>query len=211
MSKIISFSLYGTEPKYTEGAISNAELANIIFPDWICRFYCGGSVPRHIIDKLKSYDNVEVIHMDENTPYSFMMWRFLPIDDENTEIMISRDTDSRLSYREKTCVDLFIESDKLLHSIQDNFQHDNIMGGMWGIKKNDRINMLNLCEEWNGGLEYFSDQHFLRSVLRPIFNDSYLVHCSSYLNNFPTERVGNFFVGEVFTDNRGKPYDYVFF
>ena len=48
MKKIISFSLYGTESKYTHGALCNAELAKVIYPEWICRFYCGESVPREI-------------------------------------------------------------------------------------------------------------------------------------------------------------------
>ena len=32
--KIISFSLYGDNPKYTEGAIRNAEIANEYWPGW---------------------------------------------------------------------------------------------------------------------------------------------------------------------------------
>jgi hypothetical protein len=30
--RVISFGLYGTDPKYTQGAIRNAELAPIYFP-----------------------------------------------------------------------------------------------------------------------------------------------------------------------------------
>lgn len=211
MKKIISFSLYGSDTKYTIGAICNAEIAKIIFPDWICRYYCGESVPNEILDKLKSFSNVEVINMKEDTTYSYMMWRFLPIDDNDTEVMLCRDIDSRLSYREKSCVDLFLESNKLLHSIQDHQLHDNMMGGMWGIKKNNRINMKTLAENWKGGMDYFSDQLFIREIIKPIFIDTYLVHCSSYLHNFPVEKTDNYFVGEIFSDNRGKPYDYIFF
>jgi len=34
MKKIISFSLWGDNPVYTQGAIRNAELAKEIYPDW---------------------------------------------------------------------------------------------------------------------------------------------------------------------------------
>ena len=37
--KLITFSLWGQDPKYLVGAIRNAELASEIYPDWICRFY----------------------------------------------------------------------------------------------------------------------------------------------------------------------------
>jgi hypothetical protein len=212
MKKIISFSLYGWDSKYFVGALCNAELAKIIFPEWICRFYCGPSVPQNILDKLNSYDNVEVIMMEENTSYSYMMWRFLPIDDEDVEVMLSRDTDSRLSYREKACVDVFLESDKQLHSIQDHHLHDNIMGGMWGMKKNDRIRMIELANNWQGGLGYFSDQAFMREIIKPIFSDSILTHCSHYLQNFPVEKENGHFVGEIFFENNnGMSYNHIFY
>ena len=212
MKKIISFSLYGWDNKYFMGAICNAELGKIIYPDWICRFYCGESVPKHIIDELKKFDNVEIVEMKEDTTYSYMMWRFLPIDDDDVEVMLSRDTDSRLSNREKSCVDVFMNSDALLHSIQDHSLHDNIMGGMWGMKKNNRINMKELAEKWNGGLGYFSDQAFMREIIKPIFSDSILTHCSHYLRNFPVEPINGHYVGEIiFEHNNGRPRDYVFY
>jgi len=37
MKKIISFSLWGDNPIYTQGAIRNAELAKEVYPDWVCR------------------------------------------------------------------------------------------------------------------------------------------------------------------------------
>lgn len=212
MKKIISFSLYGSDNKYTHGAICNAELAKIIFPDWECRFYCGDSVPSQVVEILKGYDNTEVIPMKEDGSFSYMMWRFLPIDDDDVEIMLSRDTDSRLSYREKFCVDLFIESDFLLHSIQDHSCHDNIMGGMWGMKKNDRISMIDMAKKWEGGLGYFSDQDFMRYRVKPIFSDSVLTHCSHHHRNFPIEPKNNHYVGEIFPgDNYGRPTNHIFY
>jgi len=212
MKKIISFSLYGSDNKYTHGALCNAEIAKQIFPDWTCRFYCGESVPPQVIELLKNYDNTEVILMKEDGSFSYMMWRFLPVDDEDVEVVLSRDTDSRLSHREKFCVDLFMESDYLLHSIQDHSCHDNIMGGMWGMKKNDRIVMMDMIDDWEGGLEYFSDQDFMRYRVKPIFSDSVLTHCSHHQRNFPIEPKNNHYVGEIFPgDNYGRPINHIFY
>ena len=53
MKKVISFSLWGDDPKYTIGAIRNAELAKTVYPGWVPRFYCAkNSVPENIINQL---------------------------------------------------------------------------------------------------------------------------------------------------------------
>jgi hypothetical protein len=212
MKKIISFSLFGTDPKYTNGAICNAELAKIIYPEWICRFYCGVSIPQNVIDNLKSYENVEVVIMDETQNYSFRMWRYLPIIDDNVSIFLSRDADSRLSYRERKVVDIFIESDTLIHSIQDHGCHFDFMAGMWGMKKSIPIDLEKLFEEWGEEKTHESDQLFLREIIVPLFGDKKLIHCSYYKNNFPFEKENHHFIGEIFPyDNYNKPYNYVFY
>jgi len=212
MKKLITFCLYGQQPKYTYGMISNVEIAKTIFPDWICRIYYGNTVPNDVINILKTYSNVELVLMDEGPENIFpMMWRFLGIDDDDVEVMISRDADARLSYREKVCVDIFMESDYLLHSIRDNLSHNDIMGGMWGIKKNDRVIMKELSKDWKGHY-YDSDQKFLREKLVPLFSDTYLIHCSTYLKTFPIEKTNEYFVGGWWDENNfGKPQNYIFF
>ena len=212
MKKIISFCLYGSDNRYCNGIICNLELAKIIYPDWVCRVYYGRSVPELVVEKMKTYDNCELVLMEEGPDKLFpMIWRFLPIDDEDVEVMISRDADARLSYREKKCVDIFLESPYLLHSIRDNPSHPDIMGVMWGMKKNDRVNMKELSEGWNG-IKYDFDQQFLRSKVAPLFSDSYLIHCSNYRNTFPVEKENEFFVGGWWpADNYGKPNNHIFF
>lgn len=213
MKKIISFSLYGDDQKYCHGMICNIELAKIIYPEWVVRVYYGNSVPINIVDMMKNYEHVELFPMEENGKYQYMMWRFLPASDKDVEVMISRDADSRLSYREKIAVDIFLESDYLLHSIRDNLNHYDIMGGMWGMKKNDRINMRELVESWDGHLGYHSDQDFLRQKVMPHYEDSCITHCSFYLKNYPQEPKNNFFVGQVFPSgtNDGLGYNYIYY
>lgn len=231
MKKIISFCLYGHDPKYTIGSLCNVELAKIIYPEWICRIYYGKSVPTDIIERLSNYDNVELVHMDEDNKTSYMTWRFLPIDDDDVEIMLSRDTDSRLSFREKKLVDIFIESEYLLHDIRDHGCHTDLMGGTWGMKKNSKINMKELINNASLHNAYGIDQFFMRDNVVPKFVDDRLIHFSnynpangSYLKDFPvsfdevlspligTEHHTRHFIGEVFSaDNGGKPLNYVFY
>jgi hypothetical protein len=137
MKKIISFSLWGDKPIYTVGAISNAKLAAEIYPDWTCRFYIHRqSVPSNIINELKRQPNVEIKYMPEDIGWSAMLWRFYPATESDVEVMISRDCDSRLSHREKACVDMWLNTgDRYVHTIRDTCVHQSqMMGGLWGVK-----------------------------------------------------------------------------
>jgi hypothetical protein len=62
--RVISFGLYGKNPKYTHGAIRNAELASVYFPGWICRFYVTSDVPSDIVSRLKEL-NAEIEHIPD--------------------------------------------------------------------------------------------------------------------------------------------------
>jgi hypothetical protein len=137
MKKIISFSLWGDKPIYTVGAISNAKLAAEIYPGWTCRFYIHRqSVPSNIIDELEKQPNVEIKYMPEDIGWSAMLWRFYPATESDVEVMISRDCDSRLSQREKACVDKWLNTEgRYVHTIRDTCVHQSqMMGGLWGVK-----------------------------------------------------------------------------
>jgi len=137
MKKIISFSLWGNNPIYTIGAISNAKLAQEIYPDWICRFYIDSStVSSNIIKELKKYNNVQIVYMPDNIGWSGSLWRFYPAVENDVGVMISRDCDSRLNLREKACVDYWLsKTDRKVMTIRDTCVHQSqMMAGMWGVK-----------------------------------------------------------------------------
>ena len=52
MKKIISFALWGDNPKYTTGAIKNANISKEFYPDWISRFYIHKDVDISIINEI---------------------------------------------------------------------------------------------------------------------------------------------------------------
>lgn len=204
MKKIISYSLWGDNRKYTIGAIRNAELAKNLFPSWICRYYIGKSTPEEIIHLLELMDNIEIIRMDEQGEWNSMFWRFFPISDSDVEIMLSRDCDSRLSEREKLCIDEFINSDKKFHTMRDHPWHNGIMGGMWGAKKGILNNIKELIENWPKTNQWQTDQSFLNTVIEPMVRNEILLHDSIHLNNFPTKRENYKFVGEVYDASENR-------
>lgn len=205
--KLITFSLWGDNPKYTIGAIKNVELAEIIYPDWICRFYIGKSTPTSIIENLKSFNNTEIVIMEEDGNWSGMFWRFYPSSESDVEVMISRDCDSRLSFREKIAVDEWLKSDKGFHIMRDHPYHGiEILGGMWGVKKNVIPQMKDLIKNFVKGDFWQVDQNFLKQIIYPIVKENSFIHDEyhNYEQNkkkFPLDRIDNEFVGDVFDHN----------
>lgn len=163
--KVIAFSLWGDKPAYTIGAIRNADLAAELFPDWVCVFYCFSSVPESIISELQSRKNVLVrkVEGDYNTADSRGMFhRFLPAEEHGVEYMMSRDTDSRLSERERLAVDEWLKSGTDLHIMRDHPYHGvPMLGGMWGVKGGKLKGIAAAMEEFTPTSDKGQDQAFL--------------------------------------------------
>ncbi len=202
MKKIISFSLWGANPVYNVGAIRNAELAKEIYPDWICRFYYGRSTLNETLEKLKSFDNVELIDMEVDGDWTGMFWRFYPASDNDVDITIVRDCDSRLNMREKYAVEEWLNSDKGFHIMRDHPAHGTeILGGMWGSKKGAIKNMKLLIDEYIKGNFWQVDQNFLREKIYPIVRLDSIVHDDYFENKpFPKPRENKTFVGQAFNE-----------
>ena len=132
---IISFSLWGDNPFYGEGAIRNAEMAQKYYPEWVSRFYLGTDVPLDTKETLKNIPNTEVVVIeDEPNNWNGMFWRFYAISDPGVGHVVFRDTDCRLNTREAAAVIEWQVSEKILHIMRDHPMHtEPIMGGMWGV------------------------------------------------------------------------------
>ncbi|MBC8038599.1 MAG: hypothetical protein H7X89_15435 [Rhizobiales bacterium] len=203
MKKVIAFSLWGENPKYTVGAIKNADLATCFYPGWICRFYVAKNVPLPIIQELLAKNNTEVFVVNERPDWTGMFWRFFAACDPFVDVMISRDTDSRLGEREMLAVTEWEKSDRGFHIMRDHPEHGTkILGGMWGIKKEVIPNMAGLIGNYYKGDFYQVDQNFLRKVIYPLIHDNALIHDPIFDGKpFPGKRVGYQFVGQVFDEH----------
>jgi len=211
MKKIISFCVWGNNPKYCIGAIKNAILAKQIYPDWICRYHCDKSVPKDIIEKLKTFDNVEIFMFENYNNWKFTTSRLLPLDDPSIEYIIFRDTDSRLSIREKTAVDEWILSGKAAHIMKDHPWHGGfpILAGMFGLKCGiikditDKLNNFQLDEQ------YHYDQIFIHKYIYPFIKNNCVIHDEFFEKKpFSTKRINYQFVGEVFDENENTVHEH---
>ena len=138
--KVISYCLFGDNLKYCHGIIEAVISSNIIFLDWEVRVYYSigkQKVPEKVVKILKNL-NCKLIEFKEVNSCSGediegMMRRFNPIGESDVDYWISRDADSRSSYREKKMIDEWISSNKTLHSILDHPCHGSLMGGLFGV------------------------------------------------------------------------------
>lgn len=208
MKKVISFCLWGSNKKYCYGAFKNAELAQRIYPDWKCWFYCRSDTDWQTLDLLRQFWNTKVILVDQLGSWTGMFDRFLPAIDPEIDVMISRDCDSRLSLREKAAVDEWINSSYGFHTMNDHPWHSvPILGGCWGIKRDTIPAFEFLMESWRKEDRYQTDQEFLTQIIWPKVQGNVLRHDDGFYTHlwggkpFPLARNGLEFVGEIFDEN----------
>lgn len=133
--KLISFSLYGAEARYCEGAVLNVEAARAIYPGFICRFYIDEQVPDHVRARLQA-SGAELVPMgvagaratgQDAVELPGMMWRFLALDDPEAEIVLMRDADSLISERERIFVETWLASGLDFHVVRDWYTHSELI------------------------------------------------------------------------------------
>lgn len=207
MKKLITFCLFGDKKIFQEGAIKNIKLAQEIYPDWILRFY----VFKEDFDfslRLEEYKNVEIEKIDRDGNFYSTLYRFLPLSEPHINYFISRDCDSRISYREKFAVDEWLKSNKTFHIMKDHPFHITpeypILAGMFGarggILPDVKNYMKHICQNFQDikGI----DQKFLYHFYHEYVKNNYISH---ELDNFPTPRDFKkdkiFFVGQAFDEN----------
>jgi hypothetical protein len=168
-------------------------------------FYCATDVEAHIKEEITTWGG-KIVEMND-AGWNAMFWRFLAAD--SNDIMISRDTDSRLCHREKAAVDAWLESDKDFHIMRDHPYHKTeILGGMWGVRNGLLLGLTDQMKMYDTGDfddQYQVDQNFLREVVYPLVKDKAMVHDPFFENKpFPTDspkRKNHYFVGQVYDEH----------
>lgn len=206
--RIISYSLYGTNPLYIEGAVRNVRLVPSIYPGWTARVYASQEIDAESIRRLEDL-GAEVIRKRRVGLVDGTFWRFLPAGDSTLDAVIFRDTDSRLSRREAEAVEQWLQSGKGLHLMRDHPEHQVlIMAGMWGCRGGSIRDIEALIASWGLWSRKGHDQVFLREMIYPRFEGDLLVHSElfSYGDEFclpfPLVREPGQYVGSVIDPDR---------
>jgi tetratricopeptide (TPR) repeat protein len=201
---IISFSLWGSHPRYLRGALHNAILAPRLFADWVLRFYVDSSVPAELGEALGSLGAEVVVQAGTHTLREKLCWRFLVANDSGVGRFLVRDVDSVFSEREAAAVAEWLASDRWFHVMRDWWTHtDPVLAGMWGGVAGVLPELAPLLAEYAPKTVETSnvDQWFLRDRIWSYLRQSCLVHDRCFRvpgsRSFPgPQPQGTFHVGQ---------------
>ena len=179
--RYVSFSLYGDKDIYNCGAVENAKLIPKVLPGWRATFFLGVSVSESLERKLQSLGAMTLRINESETPIA-MTWRFRAAYLDEVSHILFRDCDSRITKREVSCIQQWLNSGKSYHIIRDHPWHASpIMGGLWGVSGSSEIEYIRSM--LNGNLLDFVDDYGLDQKLvseyvypRAIEFGNYFVH-----------------------------------
>jgi hypothetical protein len=174
MTKIVSMSVWGNDPRYLVGFKRQYELCKEFYPDWNIRVYTEDK------NKFEIFDDIEIIEITDGS-YG-MYWRFLSLFEDENNIVIVRDSDSRITIREKRAVDEWLSSDKIFHVFRDHEAHFEfpIIGCAFGLKGKLSDSIKDRMEIYkNKYPSYLGDQYFLRDIVWPDVSENCLIHSMS--------------------------------
>jgi hypothetical protein len=167
MNKIISMSVWGTDPRYITGAIRQISLAKKYYPEWTVRIYT---------DNPDNYQGVETVKICDST-YG-MFWRFLPLFESDDNIVMVRDSDSRITIRESIAITEWLKSHEKFHVFRDHEAHYEfpIIGCAFALKGKLSKNAFEEMQKYQEVHRYLVDQFYLRDIVYPEIKNSLLVH-----------------------------------
>jgi hypothetical protein len=186
--KVISFCIYGNQKKYCQGLLENLKIMNNdtsnILSNFCAYIYVGNDVPQEYIQQYSEFNFTKIIYTNR-IGHDNMINRFYAIDDDNVEVMIVRDIDSRLHERDIWCINHFIESQYNFHTIRDHPNHRAlVLGGLWGVKKLDtKTKIKDLYIKYNIDNKIINriqhDQYFLRDIIYPLYKSNIIIYVFS--------------------------------
>jgi hypothetical protein len=184
MKQLIAYSLYGSEERYTIGAIKNAILAQRHFKGFTLRFYTGASVPESIKQTLRLFAHVQLVEQPGPEDHRAKLWRFQALKDREYDVVLSRDADARLTHRERIAHEEFLASGLEFHIMKDHPTGHNyqISAGMFAARTRAISDDLQIAE---GSNYYTQDQDWLAAEIWPQIKANVLIHDESY--ETPTE------------------------
>ena len=181
---VISFSLFGDQARYLDGALANAHAARHHYPGWTCRFHVDASVPAGACAALVA-NGAQLRRMPQPLRLADgLFWRFTVIDDPEVTHFMVRDADSVVNAREAAAVQAWLASGRGFHVMRDHPAHtDLVLAGLWGGMRGRLPPLAELLKGFRyrtGTQSRSADQFFLAERVWPRIRHDCLVHDSVY-------------------------------
>ncbi len=204
-ARLISYSLFGQDPKYRDGMLRILRDLDPFYAGWNIVIYCD----RLNHDALRPESlgpRVEVVLQQEiSRGLEGAFWRFQAALRPGVETLLFRDSDSLFTTREIEAVGQWLASRYDTHIIRDHPYHRSpVMAGLLGVKGASLTVLRGLVRKRmlaRRSTEYGDDQVFLSEDFYPRVRANALVHtdCVRYFPErtqpMPPDRPGEIFVG----------------
>jgi hypothetical protein len=207
--------------------LENVDLARRYFPDWKVYVYYAPDVTETMVARLSACSNVVLIPTGVAGPIN-MIRRFYAIDEPGVDLMMVRDADSRIHWKDRWAIGRFVASDRGAHIIRDHREHGApILAGLWGLRAGVLPRPIReLVADWtpvaggsgdvNDPSGFGVDQNFLKLVVYPLLTDHSLVHFSfnclyagEHAEMFPFEWSNDIYCGRVEELEPASPSSFV--
>lgn len=211
--KVIAMSLHSAWPNTTLGVVRNALLRRLFYPSWTLRIYVLDdlTVPEMVLNKLRTLGAEVKKIPNEISSLPAEAWKYIVIDDPTVEKFLIRSTTSRLSSRESSVVNKWLETDspKCLHCTRDHPSQaplpltDGAFGGVAACFR-EKLDGGTMAEAMLKYSQSFTVQDFLNGFIWMKLSDSALCHdsvsCKRWNGSapFPFLRQGASYVGAPF-------------
>ena len=161
--KVISYSLYGTDVRYTNAVSRVVENAKRVYPGWTVRIF----VPQDYNTSFVKDSDVDLCIVRGSKCPTPMWYRMYFLNDFPANFTLVRDIDSLLTMRESRAVEAWIESGLDMHVMRDakNGHDFAINGGMFGVRNGANINWRAVLDTYNEKPKYGSDLNVLASAV----------------------------------------------
>ena len=177
--KVLSFSLFGNYAGYFSGVVKNLLASAVVYPEYEFRLYVGKDCPVSMITRAEFLGaRVIVVDTDRGGIHG-MFWRFYALNDLTADVVLVRDLDSTVNWRERAAVDEWLESGLAFHVMRDSPEHIvPVMGGMFGYRPTSRLidfSIEDRASTWLN-LEKGGDQEFLAKFVWPLVRSKTMAH-----------------------------------
>lgn len=205
--KVISFCLFGQNPKYTMGLLANLKIIQEMLPDFCVYVHVGTGVPPAVLEACAAFN----AHLVLCPAPDWLLPAHRICFPEDADVVFARDADSRVNARDVWAMNEFMASDKTFHIVRDHVWHKSkIMAGLCGRKR--AVQLAGMLAEWTPSTTgYGADEAFLSTVYPQVAADA-LIHSNivGYLDEdvkpLPELENANDFLGNIVDFCDGSAY-----
>jgi hypothetical protein len=171
MKKCVSTCIFNSD-KYRKDYMKLPESIDKYLKDFDLIVYHEKNIPQYMLDNYKKFPFVILREKENSKGRDGCFWRYECY--EEYDFCYFRDVDIPITPIDKFIIDDFLQKENkiawvfCIHPRRPIDKQGFLMGGIFGMKKSDKIDMKSLLHEWKDKGYYGSDEVFLSKKIYPL-------------------------------------------